>query len=378
MIGLRPGLQAFRGQAAQAGPTVYEAATVGELPPANGVPAQTIGLVGSAELTTIYRSNGTAWVAERVLAASVGALPSTAAEGAMALVGTSSPLATRLPYVRQSAAWALAGPTIRALSSLTDVLSTDLDNAAATYADPITGVVNLLRLTPAMALPGGGTRRFWLPQDVWSWTGLTCRSYLDGTETMPVTTGQTIQGNTVGWSGASASVTRVSSEIRLASTSAGHFANLQSTHVLQPGDKYYSRTRIRASLAGGVNAALYYLFLDQGTGQPQTILTQNPTFNGGLFVPTNLSLTFVGSNLHILDGGAALPSATPDVLEVRGNGSGTALVDVRRNGRSYVSIRRNAVTGASVTVGQRLIQLLTNASGASTVSLADDVYFTGS
>lgn len=372
MIGLRPGLQAFR-QAPPAAGTI-SVATFAELPAPATVPVDTVGLVGSEEETAIYISDGTDWIAQRLLVDTVGELPDDAADGAMALVGTSTPLATRLPYVREAAAWEMAGPTIRALSSLTDVLSTDLDGAAATYTDPITGAVQLLRLTPAMALPGGGTRRFWLPQDVYSWSGLTCRSYLDGGETMPGN-GSAIQGNIVIKTG-SANVASSGGVIRLSSSLAGNVAGLQSQHVLS-GGRFYARCRMRVSLAAATNQMLYLAALDQGVGQPQLYLTQNPTLNGAVLVPSNAAGTFQGSNIHISAGGSALPSVAYDTVEMVGVGAGSALVSIRRNGLLYVGLRRNMLTGGSTTTGQRLVQLLTTGAGSAFIDIADDIFFTG-
>jgi len=75
----------------------------------------------------------------------------------------------------------------------------------------------------------------------------------------------------------------------------------------------------------------------------------------------------------IRGGGSALPSATAELVEYLSDGSAaTDMVNVSRNARPYLSMRKNAQTGTDT--GQHLIQVFNGAS-VSHIARFSQLYF---
>ena len=254
---------------------------------------------------------------------------------------------------------------------ITDLTNTDPSGIGATqigdfarYTNPTTSAVEVYRLRAVTidSAIGGGTLTTWVPASIYGEAGLTIRGYLIGTETMPAPGGN-IQGYLVNASGASASVTTSGGEVVLASTTATHFALIQSTYVLQTADRVYVRLNLRVSQTPGINATFYQLLYSNGTTQPQFITTQNPSLAVPGYIPATTAGTLVGSTFMIRGSGTAIAN-TAELVEILADGTTTDMVNVSRNARPYFSMRRNAQTGTAT--GQHLIQILNGATGAQT------------
>jgi hypothetical protein len=246
MIGLRPGLQAFRAHACDDTAPI-RVATVGDLPNPASVAADTVALVGADELTQVYRSTGVVWLPERLLVATVGALPATASEGAIALAGATSGLDSRFAYAYEAAAWSRVGSSAYAWP-LSSIANTDPSGCGVTETGDY-GVLNgrLYRLTAPLALPGGGTRAFWVTPEVYAGTCVVA-GHLVGTEAVGTDTTLNAQGWTtvVRTNGA---ITSQSTRVRLATSTASATVSIATlTSGVTPSTRVYLRTLMRAAV----------------------------------------------------------------------------------------------------------------------------------
>jgi hypothetical protein len=258
MIGLRPGLQAFRVRPAQT--AALRAPSLAALPSAASVSADTVALVGVDEDMTIYVSDGAVWQPERVIVANVAALPSVAPDGAIALAGAGPTLAARLAYVRESGAWTRAiGSTVGGAWPLTltqaltgadpSGIGAVRDGDYGVYLAP-TGVPIVLRYAPAVTVAagaGGGTQAQWLPPYVYAGT-TAIQAYLVGDET--VTTDTTL--NARGWPTVvrtNGTITSQTTRIRLATTAANGRASISAmTSGVTASTRLYLRWLYRVAV----------------------------------------------------------------------------------------------------------------------------------
>ena len=164
-------------------PRVIARALLAELPAASAVKTGTVALVGSTPSQEIHASTGAAWLAHLVYRAAVGSLPATAREGAMALVGSSSPLRTRDAYLYEDAAWHLMTRSVRTLSGLWDVQPNDRDGDFGLL--PTNNIPLVLRLKRECPVASGGTRPVWMTQIAYAGTP-TLQMWADGTESNAV------------------------------------------------------------------------------------------------------------------------------------------------------------------------------------------------
>lgn len=314
--------------------------------------------------------------------ANMNAFPEPIRVGAVALVNTGAALNPNAVTYAYTGSWTrfVAGSDGYAWP-ITDLTVTDPSGVGATkigdfgkYTDPTTGAIRdyRLRAVSVDAAIGGGTITMWVPVAIYGEAGLTIRGYLLGTETIPAR-GGTIQGYTVGGGGAG-SVSTSAGEVVLTCTTAGNFASLQSTYVVQPSDKVYIRQRLRITQAAATNVTYYQLIYSNGTTQPQFVMTQNPTFTSGSLIPSTTANVLVGSTLMIRGGGSPLASVTPEFVEIQADGATTDMVNVHRGARMYFSIRRNAQTGTAT--GQHLIQVLSGATGVCTAQVSQQYFMT--
>jgi hypothetical protein len=239
----------------------------------------------------------------------------------------------------------------------------------ARYTDPTTGAVAVYRLRSVPAV-GSINLTVWVPASIYGEAGLTIRGYLLGTEAIPAS-GTAIQGYTPTYAGSS-TVTSSSGEIVLTSTVNGQFANVKSTYVLQAADRFYIRRNLRLTQTAGNNLTFYDLAYANGTTQPWFVMTQNPN-KSTHFVTSDTLGNLIGSTLMIRGGGSALSSATAELVEFLSDGSAaTDMVNVSRNARPYLSMRKNAQTGTDT--GQHLIQVF-NGANVSHIARFSQLYF---
>jgi|GEM_PF-6240610 len=297
--------------------------------------------------------------------------------GAIAIVGTGLPTDPAYYYDDSVPAWERMADSVPFAWDITDLTNIDPSGIGATqigdfarYTDPTTSAVEVYRLRAVPAV-GSINLTVWVPASIYGEAGLTIRGYLIGTETMPAS-GSSIQGYTVTTSGASASVTTSGGEVVLASTTASHFANIQSTYVLTENDRVYVRMNLRLSQTGGVNSSFYNLLYDNGTSKSQFITTQNPTLpsgNAGKYLATTAAIGLVGSTNMVRSTGTPITN-TAELLEILADGTVDAgppinpnfMANISRNARPYFSMRRAAQTGTAT--GQHLLQVLNGATGA--------------
>jgi hypothetical protein len=349
-------------------------ATAGELPTA-AMGAESGDRCTVSATGFVHQFNGTIWQDIYGTVATTASLPSSAINSA-ALFGVGSDgVHERTWYGRSGGNWVRTPENVpygRVLSSLQDVLSTDVVGDFGAYTNPTSGAVDTYRLRSvaiASAI-GGGTLLTWVPSAIYSEASLTIRGFLVGTETMPAR-GSAIQGYTVLGSG-TGSVTGVAGEIVLTSTASGTFAGLQSTYVLQPTDKVYIRQNSRVTQTAAVNVTYFHLLYSGGTTQPQWVVTQNPTFSSGALVPSTTSSVLVGSTLMI-DPLTALSATPAELVEITAR-SQTGAVMLRRNNQLAFSIRRNAQTGTAT--GQHLMQVASGATGTCTNQISQHLFMT--
>ncbi len=260
--------------------------------------------------------------------------------GALGFVGTAG-------YVWGGASWSRTGVTLnqpyaRTLSSLQDVLTTDLDGDYGLF----NGVS--LRLKRSISLPGGGTANLWVPPVVYAGT-ITARAYLTGTESNTgLSTTLANQGWTVSTSGAGGSINTTAAPgfVRItdsstASSSASLGVTAFASGGIAPSTKFYLQGGFRvpvsttaAYLATVRDATNYWSLFQVAAGLTVGTDTNNP--------PTALATTLVRG------GATALPtSGAASVLEVIDEGA-TVYTMVRRDGSPYVGTRRNiAASGAA-------------------------------
>ena len=297
---------------------------------------------------------------------------------ATAIVGTG--IETDPMYYYDGSNWQRMADGVPFAWDITDLTNIDPSGIGATqigdfarYTNPTTSAVEVYRLRAVAlgATAGTGSVTMWVPASIYGEANLTIRGYLIGTETMPAS-GSSIQGYLVTASGASASVTTSGGEVVLASTTASHFANVQSTYVLTENDRVYVRMNLRLSQTGGVNSSFYNLLYDNGTTKSQFITAQNPTApvgNTNKYLPTTGGIVLVGSTAMIRSTGTPITN-TAELLEILADGTVDAgppinpdfMVNVSRNARPYFSMRRAAQTGTAT--GQHLLQVLNGATGA--------------
>jgi hypothetical protein len=259
---------------------------------------------------------------------------------------------------------------------ITDLTNIDPSGVGATqigdfarYTNPTTGAVAVYRLRSVPAV-GSINLTVWVPASIYGEAGLTIRGYLLGNEAIPAS-GIAIQGYTPTYAGSS-TVTSSSGEIVLTSTVSGQFANVKSTYVLQAADRFYIRRNLRLTQTAGQNLTYYDLAFANGAGQPWFVMTQNP-IKSTHFVTSDTTANLVGSTLMIRGGGSALPSATAELVEFLSDGSAaTDMVNVSRNARPYLSMRKNAQTGTET--GQHLIQVF-NGANVSHIARFSQLYF---
>lgn len=335
MIGLRPGLQAFR--QAPPGAGTIRVATFGELPDAATVPPDSVGIVGDDENTSIYISDGADWIAQRVLVDSDGSLPSDAAEGAMALVGTSTPLLTRTPRVYQSSAWRRPGPSIRVITDIFDFAPDDQDGDIGVLV--LADGPMLLRLKLNCTVAVGGTLPVWMTADAWESTPI-LRMWATGTESNEQLLDQ---GWTIVPDNVSCTVTPTSGMQRLTVPAAAVSVRLRGMLAgLSASTKVESLFQARASTAANATQALPYVLIDgvNGTAFGQAsgsgVGFKDFLFGGPLQLPTRNGTT------------PSMPTLaqTPATFLVRDEGR-TILASAMRDGAQLGNYRRNLIANAA-------------------------------
>jgi hypothetical protein len=234
----------------------------------------------------------------------------------------------------------------RTLSSLQDVIATDLDGDYGRFTGSLGATV--LRLKRGIALPSGAVD-LWLPPTVYAGT-ITMRAHFTGLED---DTGldATLAGK--GWTVTKTAVTGIVSTalaagfVRLsdggvAATQANLSVTAFASGGLAAGTKWYMQASVRLPTCAFLSTAV------PSVRDGASIWNLEVASAGAILASNSLASTVLRS------GGVAMPtSGTPTVLQIMDEGSTVGTV-VTRDGGTYFANRRNAtslVTGSNFFVG---------------------------
>lgn len=319
-------------------------ATSGDLPG--------VGAAGDRATTTdtgfVWEYDGAVWEIVYGLVDTFASLPSVDVAGS-ALMGVGSDgVHERTWYGRHAGNWVRtpeAVPYGRTLSSLQDVLTTDLDGDYGLW----NGFA--YRLKRGIALAPSGTADLWLPPVVYA-GAITMRAHLLGTESNTgLSTTLTNQGWTVATSGAGGSINTTAAPgfVRITdSNTASSSASLGVTawgsagaSPMSTSKKWYLQAGMRCPLA---TAAAYLTACRDGTNIWNLYQSSGVALTIGADAanpPTSIAAGYVR------DGRTALPtSGAASVVEVVDEGASVYTM-VRRDGRPYAGTRRSLVTSAA-------------------------------
>jgi hypothetical protein len=257
-----------------------------------------------------------------------------------------------IAYSYQGSAWVRFGATTTAgyAWTITSLSQADPSGIGATqigdygtFADPITGAINVYRLATINIASGAGsgTVTRWIPEDVYGRANLQVVAYCVGNETMPGY-GSSLRGYTYDRAGA-ATIGTVSGYMRLdapAPGSGSQFAYMTGPNIIG-SKRFYIVSDARGVTTGTVGQAGF--FNSSLVPQSQWTLaeqrdqgsTMRPIFwNGSAWAPASTSVRNGTGN--------TLSASDPWIIE--GWSAGTAITDMmvtRVNGQVYTSLVRN-------------------------------------
>ncbi len=292
----------------------------------------------------IWEYDGVAWEIVYGTVVDVASLPSATVAGAALMgVGTDG-VAARTWYGRHAGAWARTprpSTYARTLSSLQDVLVTDLDGDYGLYVG--SDGSSTLRLKRGISLPGGATANLWVPPAVYAGT-ITARAYALGTESNTgLSTTLAAQGWTLVTGGAGA-ITATGSVIQCQSSGSGGSAILRTlVSGLTTSSNVYFQGDLAITLGSAGNANVY---TTDGTNigyfSQNNIAAASPTW-----IRANTSSTDAASGAYRNGAATALPTV------VSGNRAAIQLMDqgavmatLWRDGQMYQAARRAFTAGS--------------------------------
>lgn len=143
-------------------PSSLTYALVADLP-SSGAKTGSTGLVGSMPTQEVHVRGASSWEPRLLHRSTPGALPGTAPDGALALVGSAVALEARVPYVRATGAWRRVGvPMIWDITGYDDFSQPHLREGDYGLLPGAHSLVRYRAALPVDAGAGGGTVQAWI------------------------------------------------------------------------------------------------------------------------------------------------------------------------------------------------------------------------
>lgn len=291
-----------------------------------------------------WEYSGSAWEIVYGTVTAAASLPSSNVAGS-ALIGVGTDgVSSHTWYGRHSGAWARTprpSTYARTLSSLQDVLVTDLDGDYGLYVG--SDGSSTLRLKRGISLPGGATANLWVPPAVYAGT-ITARAYALGTES---NTGLSTTLATQGWTlvvGGAGAITATGSVVQCQSSGGGGTAILRTlVSSLTTTSNVYFQGDVAITIGSAGNCNLY---TTDGTNIGY-FSQNNISAASATWIRANTSSTDAATNAYRNGAATALPTvASGNRAAVQFMDQGTVMATMWRDGAMYHAARRPFTAGS--------------------------------